>query len=144
VREQQFERRPEQMAQYSMTKALDAPAERVWATASDVSVLAKWLPTTHESHAAGGERVQLTGDSHGHPYDTAAPVHADEQAHRLSWSAPDGPAYAGWLQVSGDSAHAEVTLSLEIADERPAAAHGDEVQRGMSEALDRLAELSRG
>lgn len=132
------------MAEYSLTKTFDVPVDRVWAFASDLHNLPRWLPTAQRSAAQGGDRVELVGESHGHGYDVAAPLHVDSAMHRLSWSAPEEPGYQGWLQVSGDDGRSEVMVHLTVPDDRPAATRAEEVERGMAEALDGLADAARG
>lgn len=130
------------MAEFTVTKTLDVSPDQLWAVAADMEHASRWLPTAFSS-SGGDEQVQLPGESHGHPYDTTAPVTVDAQARRLSWSSSHGPGYRGWLQVGGVADRAEVTVHLEIDDERPATAQPDEVERGMAESLDRLGEVAR-
>lgn len=87
--------------------------------------------------------MQLAGDSHGHHYDLAASLHVDDGARRLSWSVADAPGYEGWLEISGEDSHGELTVHLSLSDESPAAAQSEEVERGMAEALDGLADAAR-
>lgn len=131
------------MAEYALTKAFDVPVQQVWAVASDPANLARWLPTAHRSAPQGGQQVELAGESHGHRYDVSAPLRVDEAAHRLSWSAPDGRGYEGSLDVRGEGERTELTVHLSLSDELPAAGRGQEVERGMAEALEALAAAAR-
>ncbi len=130
------------MAEYSLSRTFGVGADRLWTVASDARSMSQWLPTAQRSAAQAGDRVQLAGESHGHRYDTAAALQIDAAQRRLSWSAPDEPSYHGWLQVTGDGNSGSVSIHLTVSDERPATAQGDEVERGMAETLDRLAEVA--
>ena len=131
------------MAEFSFTKTFDVPADRVWAFASDPQNLSRWLPTAQRSAAQGGDRVELAGESHGHRYDKTAALEVDSGAHLLSWSAPEDPGYEGWLEISGDDGRSRLMVHLSVPDDRPAAGRTEEVERGMVQALDGLADAGR-
>lgn len=128
------------MAEYSMTKTFKLPADQVWAFASDAANLSRWLPTTQRSSAEEPGDVRLAGESHGHAYDMTASLRGDAQGQRLSWAAPDLPGYEGSLDISGGDGHCELTVHLRVPDDHAAAAQTEEVERGMAEALDGLAD----
>jgi uncharacterized protein YndB with AHSA1/START domain len=123
---------------YEGSRAIDAPPDAVWRLVADPQRLPEWVPTTQESHAEGGG-VWLHGESHGHSYDMHGGFHADEQARRLSWDSSRLPGYLGDLSIAEEGAGSRVTIHLTVPDLPPDA--GEEMNRGIAEALDRIAQL---
>jgi hypothetical protein len=99
---------------------LDVAADRARAVVSGVANVSRWLPTAQRSSAAGGEQVHVAGESHGHRYDTAAPPrqHRHTPVVLVHDGTPRVPGIAAGLRLGG---HAEVSVHVELADERPAA-----------------------
>jgi uncharacterized protein YndB with AHSA1/START domain len=129
------------MADFEQSRDVGAAPEAVWRLVSDPNRLADWVPTATASHPAGGDAVQLQGESHGHDYDTRGGFVADAAAMRLSWDSPRLSGYRGTLVVADLAGGSRVTVSVTIPD---ALARADEeIKRGLRETLDRIASLSQ-
>jgi uncharacterized protein YndB with AHSA1/START domain len=129
------------MADFEQSRDVGAAPEAVWRLVSDPNRLADWVPTTTASHPAGGDAVQLQGESHGHDYDIRGGFVADDAARRLSWDSPRLSGYKGALEVADHAGGSRVTVRVTIPDV-PARAD-EEIMRGLRETLDRIAGLAR-
>jgi uncharacterized protein YndB with AHSA1/START domain len=129
------------MPEYDMSRVIPAPVEAVWAVVSDPGRLPRWVPTAAASAPVGDTEVRLEGESHGHPYSVTAPFRIEDERRRLSWSG-DGSGYHGWLQVRGHEDDCEVSLHIVIPADQPGADADEEIARGLTETLDRVAELA--
>ena len=129
------------MADFEQSRDVGAAPEAVWRLVSDPNRLADWVPTATASHRAGGDAVQLQGESHGHDYDTRGGFVADDAAMRLSWDSPRLSGYRGTLVVADHAGGSRVTVQVTIPDV-PARAD-EEIVRGLRETLDRIAGLAR-
>lgn len=129
------------MADFEQSRDVGAAPEAVWRLVSDPNRLADWVPTATASHPAGGDAVQLQGESHGHDYDTRGGFVADDAAMRLSWDSPRLSGYRGTLVVADHAGGSRVTVQVTIPD--IAARADEEIVRGLREALDRIAGLAR-
>ena len=108
---------------------------------SDPIRLADWVPTTTLSRPAGGNAVELVGESHGHDYDIRSGFVTDDAAKRLSWDSPRLSGYRGTLVVSEHADGSRVTVSVTIPD--LPAREDEEIMRGLRESLYRIAGLAR-
>ena len=129
------------MPDFEQSRDVGAAPEAVWRLVSDPNRLADWVPTATASHRAGGDAVQLQGESHGHDYDTRGGFVADDAAMRLSWDSPRLSGYRGTLVVADHAGGSRVTVQVTIPDV-PARAD-EEIVRGLRETLDRIAGLAR-
>jgi uncharacterized protein YndB with AHSA1/START domain len=129
------------VADFEQSREINAAPEAVWRLVSDPSRVAEWVPTTTASRPAGEGAVQLQGESHGHGYDTRGGFVADGDAHRLSWDSPRVSGYRGALTVAGYAGGARVTVRVTVPD--ASASAGEEIARGLGEALDRIDRLLR-
>jgi uncharacterized protein YndB with AHSA1/START domain len=130
------------MADFELSREIDAAPGAVWALVSDPERLVDWVPTATASRPAGHDAVQLRGESHGHDYDLRGGFAADDDARRLVWDSPRQSGYHGSLTVAGHDAGSRVTVQVTIPD-IPAAAH-EEITRGLRETLDRIGRLAQG
>jgi uncharacterized protein YndB with AHSA1/START domain len=128
------------MAEVESAREMTAGPDSVWGLVSDPHRLADWVPTIASSHPAGPGSVQLRGESHGHDYDSRGRFEADNAARRLVWDSPRVSGYSGELAVTGHGDGSRVTIKVNIPD-APAEA-GPELHRGLSEALDRIDQLT--
>lgn len=130
------------MPDFEKSQKISASPDLTWAVVSDPRRLADWVPTAASSRPAGDDTVHLTGESHGHDYDTESGFVADDSTRRLSWNSPRLPGYEGTLTVTPDGAGSHVTVRMAIPGV-PAGA-GPELERGLGEALDRIDRLTAG
>jgi uncharacterized protein YndB with AHSA1/START domain len=138
------------MAEIDGSRAFDVTADAVWAVVADPARLADWVPTMRLAQPAGAgggvgtEEVHLEGESHGHPYSLDSRLRIDEGNRRLDWGAEGDRGYRGSLRVAERPTGSEVHLHVAIRDDRlgpsPDSAAA-EIQRGIEETFDRLAEL---
>jgi uncharacterized protein YndB with AHSA1/START domain len=129
------------MTDFEQSRDVGAAPAAVWRLVSDPNRLADWVPTTTASRPAGGDAVELQGESHGHDYDTRGGFVTDDAAMRLSWDSPRLSGYRGTLVVADHEAGSRVTVHVTIPD-APARAD-EEIKRGLRETLDRIASLAR-
>jgi uncharacterized protein YndB with AHSA1/START domain len=126
---------------FEESREMDVAPQAVWRLVSDRQRLAEWVPTTVSSRPAGHDGVELQGESHGHEYDTRGGFTADDAARTLSWDSPRVTGYRGVLTVSGHGEGSRVTVRVTIPDV-PSGARA-ELERGLSETLDRIDRLAR-
>jgi len=129
------------MPEVEQSRDIGATAESVWRQVSDPRRLADWVPTMAASHPAGAGNVELRGESHGHDYDVRGGFVADDGARRLSWNSPRHSGYEGLLTVAGHGTGSRVTIRVTVPGLPPDAAA--ELERGLTEALDRIDQLTR-
>lgn len=128
------------------SKIVQGPAERVFAIASDVQHMTKWLPTTERVETDGPNHIHLEGERANAHYEGQGLLRARPEQLRLEWGSDRTGDYAGWLQVEhqGATDTSEVVLHLSFFDELDKtyrAGHGDAVAAELEEALERLAQL---
>lgn len=128
------------MSEVERSRELAAGPDAVWRLVSDPGRLADWVPTIASSRPAGGDSVQLQGESHGHDYDTSGGFRADDSDRHLTWDSPRQSGYQGELSVAGHGDGSRVTIRVTIPS-LPAGAE-TEMHRGLSEALDRIEQLT--
>ena len=128
------------MGDFEQSRDIGAAPDAVWRLVSDPNRLADWVPTTTASRPAGGDAVELQGESHGHDYDTRSGFVTDDAAKRLSWDSPRLSGYRGTLQVAGHTEGSHVTVQVTIPDVLARA--DEEINRGLRETLDRIARLA--
>jgi uncharacterized protein YndB with AHSA1/START domain len=129
------------MADFEESRDMTGAPESVWALVSDPRRLADWVPTAASSRPAGEGGVWLTGESHGHDYDTRGGFTADAGARRLSWDSPHLSGYQGELTVSGHGAGSRVTIRVAIPD--LPSGESAELTRGLKETLDKIDKLTQ-
>ena len=129
------------MGDFEQSRDIGAAPDVVWRLVSDPNRLADWVPTTTASRPAGGDAVELVGESHGHDYDIRSGFVTDDAAKRLSWDSPRLSGYRGALVVADHAGGSRVTVSVTIPD--VAARADEEINRGLRETLDRIADLTR-
>ena len=129
------------MADFEESRDMTGAPESVWALVSDPRRLADWVPTAASSRPAGEGGVWLTGESHGHDYDTRGGFIADAGARRLSWDSPHLSGYQGELTVSGHGTGSRVTIRVAIPD--LPSGESAELTRGLKETLDRIDKLTQ-
>ena len=100
------------MSDYTDSIDVHAPADAVFRFVSDVKNLPRYLPTVHQAHAEGRERVALDGVADGHPYHSDGWFKAEPDARRLRWGSDGENDYAGQLEVTPSSNSAKVTCTL--------------------------------
>ena len=130
------------MGDFEQSRDIGAAPDAVWRLVSDPNRLADWVPTTTASRPAGGDAVELQGESHGHDYDTRSGFVTDDAAKRLSWDSPRLSGYRGTLVVADHAGSSRVTVRVTIPDDLARA--DEEIDRGLRETLDRSAGLARG
>jgi len=130
------------MGDFEQSRDIGAVPDAVWQLVSDPNRLADWVPTTTASRPAGGDAVELQGESHGHDYDTRSGFVTDDAAKRLSWDSPRLSGYRGTLVVADHAGGSRVTVRVTIPDDLARA--DEEINRGLRETLDRIAGLARG
>ena len=128
------------MPDFEKSKQIAASPEVTWSVVADPHRLAEWVPTARSSSPAGDHAVHLHGESHGHGYDIDSGFTADDDARRLSWNSPRLPGYGGVLAVTSHGAGSRVTVRVTLPHVPPGA--GDEMERGLAEALDRIERLT--
>jgi uncharacterized protein YndB with AHSA1/START domain len=128
------------MGDFEQSRDIGAATDAVWRLVSDPNRLADWVPTTTSSRPAGGDAVELRGESHGHDYDIRGGFVTDDAAMRLSWDSPRLSGYKGTLEVADHAGRSRVTVRVTIPDV-PARAD-EEINRGLRETLDRIAGLA--
>ena len=129
------------MGDFEQSRDIGAAPDAVWRLVSDPNRLADWVPTTTLSRPAGGNAVELVGESHGHDYDLRSGFVTDDAAKRLSWDSPRLSGYRGTLVVAEHAGGSRVTVSVTIPD--IPAREDEEIMRGLRETLDRIADLTR-
>lgn len=137
------------MAEYEQSRTADASAQAVFDFVADIRNLPRYLPTTHHAEPQGPDRVRVTGEARGHPYDGDGYLRADRQAMRLEWGADEGD-YAGWLQVTDrNGGGSEVRVHLSFPDGLPGAGSDagpseTDVQQGLDAALQSICDQASG
>ena len=130
------------MGDFEQSRDIGAAPDAVWRLVSDPNRLADWVPTTTASRPAGGDAVELQGESHGHDYDIRGGFATDDAARQLSWDSPRLSGYRGTLVVAEHEGGSRVTVRVTIPDDLARA--DEEIDRGLRETLDRIAGLARG
>lgn len=133
------------MQEYEQSKAVAAPANEVFAWASDVENLPKYLPPIKEagiegSAAAGspGERIKMLVEIPDRgEFESEGYFDVDAEARTMRWGAETGRDYSGYLTVAeaGDG-RSEVTVRLSFG---PRSVEG-EIQEDSAEDRNPLAE----
>lgn len=122
------------MGTYRYTAEVDVPADEVFAFLRDPRNLPRYFPEMTSAEPTGGEQVHVEADLHGQHVEAEAWLHVDEGSRELRWGAESSSDYHGELQVSET-----VTGSCEIAVVLHTETGGDQVQRGLEEAVAALA-----
>lgn len=133
------------MTEVDGSRSFGVDGDAVWAIVADPAQLADWVPTMRLAEPVGKEEVHLEGESHGHRYSLESQLRIDEGDRFLRWGAEGEEGYRGWLRVVNRPPGSEVHIHVIVPDERlGTSADADaEIQRGLQEALDRLAALLR-
>lgn len=128
--------------EYEASKAMPAGKQTAYAVAADLDRMASWLPTTFEVALNRDGTVHVEGEADGHPYAADGLLGARDQQLRLEWGSDEDGRYAGWLQFTGiEDDASEAVLHLSFLGDQPQAHQRDpEMQRGLEEALERLAQ----
>lgn len=128
------------MAEFEVSRVVQAPTAAVFAVVRDVDRLPEWLPVVEHARTLRDGEVHVDGaqlDSQGFWR-----AHADQL--RVEWSTPsrggEPGAYAGWLQVEDRNAGCEVVVHLSFLAETPPSG----VEAQLASSLDALADLIGG
>ncbi|MFI6027285.1 SRPBCC family protein [Amycolatopsis magusensis] len=124
------------MPSYHHTGTVDVPAEDLFGYLAEPGNLPHFLPSMTEAHREGGDRVHVEAEVHGKHVEGEAWLRVDQGARTLRWGAPGEDDYHGELSVTEtEPGTSEVTIELHT--ER---AGGDDVQRGLEEAVATLSQ----
>ena len=134
------------MADVDGSRRFDVTSDELWAVVTDPARLPDWVPTMRAAEPSGRSEVHLEGESHGHPYSLTGLLAADEVDRRLDWGSPGDEGYGGSLRVLSQPPGSKVHIHLAVPDDHLASDPDAvaEIQRGIEEALDRLAGLVAG
>lgn len=137
------------MADYERSAIIGAPVEEVFAYASDIANLPRFVPGLVAVALVGPDELEVTGqveipgegvrEVHGEAW-----LRADPHGHRLAWGS-DGPSgYHGELHVEPEGEGDRSRVSVKLHTVRAEARHGgdvrEEIEQGLAETLDRLRE----
>lgn len=134
------------MAEFEHSRAIPARARAVFDVAAEIPALNDWAPDGVEVEPEGTDTLHAWVSSGSEVYDATAYVEADPDRLRLAWGGTEHD-YEGWLQVEPDASAADssvATLHLTFAGEQPetlGGEAGEQADRRVAEALDRLASL---
>lgn len=145
-----MDRRPagndQDMSEYEVTRDMPAGSGAVFDVASDVERLDRWMPHGMDVRPTGGDSVHVSSEEGGH-HEVDGLFRAEREQLRVEWANRGTDAYSGWLQIADqDGGSSDATLHLSFS------AHGHaehglkraEIERSMTDALDRLADLAGG
>ncbi|WAL63232.1 SRPBCC family protein [Amycolatopsis cynarae] len=129
------------MAEFERERAMPAPAEEVYAAASDAELFDQWLPGNITVRPTRPPAV--TAEVNHHPEPGVLGESPDQL--RLEWGLRGSDEYSGWLQVaSAEQGRSHATLHLSFHGDHPANHGGqaaEEVDRQLDETLARLARV---
>ena len=101
------------MAEYTDRIDVAAPADAVFGFVSDVANLPKYLPTMHDAHAQGPDRVAVDGEANGHHYHSDGWFKVDYAGRSMSWGSDGENDYSG--KDEGDRGRVEVAGRMRAA-----------------------------
>ncbi|MBB4684471.1 SRPBCC family protein [Amycolatopsis jiangsuensis] len=123
------------MPSYDYTAQVDVPADQLFGYLAKPGNLPAFLPALTEARPVEGDRVHVEADVDGRHVAGEAWLHVDRGARTLSWGAPGEDDYHGDLSVR-DHGENDSEVTIRLHTER---AGGEEVQRGLEEAVAALA-----
>jgi uncharacterized membrane protein len=123
------------MPEYTDRIEVNAPADAVFAFVADVENLPKYLPTVHQAHSQGGERIEVEGEANKHPYKSDGWFKVDQSGKAMTWGSDGENDYSGKMKVSGDGSRATVECSLHFTPPQGIKQSMDEHQGGPSAAM---------
>ncbi len=144
------------MSEHEVSRAVQAPSQRVFEVVSDVARLPDWLPTVQAAEPADpdtGTDVHVEGSTGGGPYASDGFWRPRPDQLRVEWGQPsrggEPSRYAGWLQLEDQaSGGCEVVVHLSFSE--PGEGDGPDaedvpapqsVERELAQALEALADL---
>ncbi|RKS68051.1 polyketide cyclase/dehydrase/lipid transport protein [Motilibacter peucedani] len=136
--------------EFEHSRVLPASAEQVFAVASDITRMARWLPTTDLVEQDSPNHLHVEGERSSRHYEGDGVFDVSPDQLRVEWGSDRTGDYAGWLQVhhQADEASAEVVLHLSFLDELDEdyrrKGRGEAVEQEMTDALERLEAEVRG
>lgn len=103
------------MSHYTCQTTVNAPADEVFAYVTNVERMPEYLPTLHEAHRQGEDRVAMKGEAAGHPYSADGNFVIDQDGRTMRWSSDGEHRYSGHLEVQdqGSACNVSVTLDFE-------------------------------
>lgn len=135
------------MSEHEVSRVVQASSDAVFAVVSDVRRLPEWLPTVTTAEPAAPESdtdVHVEGDAGAGDYTSDGFWRAEADQRRVEWGTPsrggEPGAYAGWVQVEDRTGGSEVVVHLSFFE-----GNGPrDVERGLTQALEALADLVEG
>lgn len=124
------------MTEHEYAAPVDVPADQVFEYVAEPANLPEFLSVVSEAHAAGGDRVAVQADVHGHRVDGEGWLRADRESRTLRWGVPEQDDYSGELIVREDGVD-RCTVVVRLNTTR---ADADEVRRELAEAVAALAQ----
>jgi hypothetical protein len=119
-------------------RAIDIPADpdRIFAFASDLHNLPRYVPTARSAEATGVGKIHVEGEIHGQHYADDGHMFVDAGRRLMSWGSGE-TGYRGELTVeqAGDGARVEISLHFHDDGEAPSVS---EIGRSLDESLARL------
>ena len=96
------------MADYEQSKAINAPAEEVFAWLTDVGNLSGYLPPVTDASIEGpsaegspGQKVRMALEfPNGSSFESEGYLATEERERRMEWGAETNRDYSGWLTVA--------------------------------------------
>ena len=115
---------------------ISANPDHIFAFASDVHNLPRYVPTARSAEATGAGKVHVEGETHGRHYANDGHMFVDADRRLMSWGSGES-GYRGELTVesAGDGARVEISLHFHDGGHMPPE---EEIGRSLDESLVRL------
>ncbi|HEY7596768.1 MAG TPA: SRPBCC family protein [Actinophytocola sp.] len=127
------------MTTYTHTAEADVPADVLFRFLAEPRNLPRYFPQMTAAEPEGGDVVHVAAEVHGEHVEGEAWLHTRGMERRLEWGAEGPDDYHGELQVDDlEPGRSRITVSLHSVRE----AGGDEVQRGLEEAVAALTQAA--
>ena len=123
------------MAEYTDRIDVAAPADAVFGFVSDVANLPKYLPTMHDAHTQGTDRVAVDGEANGHHYHSDGWFKVDQAGRSMSWGSDGENDYSGKMKVTGDGSKSQVECALRFSPKPAIEKSMNEHQGGPTAAM---------
>ncbi len=135
------------MGDYTGRIDINRPAEEAFGFLADIGNMPLYLPSVRQARAEGGERIFLSGEAEGRPWEAEGWMEVDVERRRMRWGSDALVYYKGELQVSGQGERCQVELRLHLVPLPHVAARlaqkSGSVEAGLKLALERTLESIR-
>lgn len=73
------------MSDFEASTTIAAPQKEVFAYVTDPANMPDYLPTVSEAHKEGPDRIGMSGESEGQPYEGDGFFHIIEEKGKMTW-----------------------------------------------------------